>query len=476
MGRDQSRVLMCAVASLVLIAAGALVMDWYVLTLDGAVERVTIDLRSVHVCNVEHVCQGRGFSTLPGMFPTLAIVTLWSSLGFAALVAFQAGARLLTGSAYESFTSLGYMLALMAISLVVATAYLFGPEPQSVVQVMGSRLSLSLHRSSAPVVLIAGLAAGFAAVYLAIAAESSDLDATYKPVTIPPPLAGAGMASENRTRTGTLPPLTREGTGAMRMMRESTGAVRTGHGTQPPRSREPTGITRPERPATEPPRPRDSTGVHGARSEPRTREPTGLHSAHPAAPRTHEPTGVLYGLRPTEAPRTLTGVHRTRPSTDPSLSYTQPGIGPLSGTRAKSGPLPPMPEHLRNRLHYVALTAELTGGGIDARREDGLSRLVLWRDVVGVVVRRMPPVYDGAAFVDIVSTTGSTLRIVPWTRLTGELIEGEGDARPRAIVEHVMARCPGAKVDPATRQFLDSGEPAQLPDLDTLRAHDDRLA
>jgi hypothetical protein len=44
------------------------------------------------------------------------------------------------------------------------------------------------------------------------------------------------------------------------------------------------------------------------------------------------------------------------------------------------------------------------------------------------------------------------------------------------VVEHVVARCPTARLDPATRQFLDSGEPAQLPDLDTLRAHDARLA
>jgi len=101
---------------------------------------------------------------------------------------------------------------------------------------------------------------------------------------------------------------------------------------------------------------------------------------------------------------------------------------------------------------------------------------VLWRDVVGVVARRLPPVYDSAAFVDIVSTAGSTLRIVPWTRLTGELVDAAGDDRPRAVIEHVLARCPNARLDPATQHFLDTGEPAQLPDLDTLRAHDDRLA
>jgi hypothetical protein len=88
----------------------------------------------------------------------------------------------------------------------------------------------------------------------------------------------------------------------------------------------------------------------------------------------------------------------------------------------------------------------------------------------------MPPAYDGATFVDIVSTAGSTLRIVPWTRLTGELLEPEGEDRPRAVIERVISKCPGAKLDPATRQFLDTGEAAQLPDLETLRAHDARLA
>jgi hypothetical protein len=165
------------------------------------------------------------------------------------------------------------------------------------------------------------------------------------------------------------------------------------------------------------------------------------------------------------------GMFREQTGTLRVPGATDPGIA-----RTKTGPLPPIPEHLRNRLRYVALTAEVTGGGIDARREDGLSRLVLWRDVVGVVARRMPPAYDGAAFVDIVSTAGSTLRIVAWTRLTGELVEVDVNARPRAVVEHVVAHCPGVRLDRATQMFLDSGEPAQLPDLDTLRAHDERLA
>ncbi|TMQ10399.1 MAG: hypothetical protein E6J91_26845 [Deltaproteobacteria bacterium] len=406
--------LICAVASLTLIAAGALVMDWYVLTLDGLTEKVAIDLRSVHAC-VDHVCMTKPLALLSGMFPTLSAVTLWSSLGFAVLVAFQAGARILTGTAYDSFTKLGYMLSLMAISLAVATAYMFGPEPQSVTIAIASRIDLSLQRTWAPLTLIVGLIAGFAAIYLAVAADSSDLGATYKPVTVNPDAALHG-----RARPPTVPPA---------IARQQTGISRTAGA------------------------PRDQAGPGRAHptTEPSRREQTGLR----AAPSSSEP------------PREQTGLLRSRPATDPSLTHTQPGIGPAAGVRPRSGPLPPAPEHLRNRLQYVALTAELTGGGIDARREDGLSRLVLWRDVVGVVVRRMPPAYDGAAFVDIVSTAGSTLRIVPWTRLSGEPLDGDGDDRPRAVVEHVLARCP---------DIIDSGEPAQLPDLDTLRAHDDRLA
>ncbi|HMG23311.1 MAG TPA: hypothetical protein VK607_18380, partial [Kofleriaceae bacterium] len=196
------RMLICAAASLALVSAGALFMDWYRLTLDGvgAVNRVAIDLRSVHACGIDSQCVSRGLTRLPGMFPTLATVTLWSSLAFAVLVAFQAGARLFTGSAHDAFTKIGYMLALMAISLAVATAYLFGPEPQGVSLAVASRIVIALHRTWAPLTLIAGIAAGFAAIYLAVARESSDLEAAYKPVTIPP-----ALALEARARRASFP-------------------------------------------------------------------------------------------------------------------------------------------------------------------------------------------------------------------------------------------------------------------------------
>ena len=146
---------------------------------------------------------------------------------------------------------------------------------------------------------------------------------------------------------------------------------------------------------------------------------------------------------------------------------------------AKPRTAPPATSALRGKLRYATALAEVTAAGIEARGEDGSDRLVLWRDVVGVVARRLPAEvpYDGTPFVDIVSTAGSTLRLLPWTRLTGATVEGDGDGRARALVQLVVARCPAVQLDPATRRFLAGPEPAaQLRDAATLAAHDEQLA
>jgi hypothetical protein len=426
MGRDRMRVLLCAIASIALIIAGALVMDWYRLSITTLMPdmpgggKVAIDLRNLHVCH-QHGCVTTSISPMPGMFPTLATVTLWSSLGFAALVAFQAGTRVLTGAAADSFTKVGYMLALLAISLAVATAYLFGPEDQGPITDVAAKMGISLPRTWAPLTLIAGLAAGFAALYMTVAPESSDLGAAYMPVTVTPPPDG-------RPRTSSIPLPT-----ALARPRSTTGAPLIA-------------------------RPRSATG----------------------APPVAGATGLGLGSSPALA-RAPSDAGHAIATPIPRISGSNPGIVPPADlmpaiTRARTGSIPALPAHLRNRLQYLAITAEITAGGIDARREDGTARLVLWRDVVGVVVRRMPPAYDNATFVDIISTAGSTLRIAPWTRLTGEPIEGQDAERPRGVIERVIARCPAARLDRATRQFLDTGEVAQLPDLETLQAHDGRLA
>jgi hypothetical protein len=190
MGRDQTRVLICAIASLVMIVAATLVMDWYRVAFDAGGDElnriaIAIDLRTLRTCTAVRVCTTTPLSPLPGMFPTLAAVTLWSSLGFAALVGFQAGVRLLTGNANDAIAKLGYMFALTAISIAVATAYLFGPETEGPSLQLATNMGMALNRTWAPATLIVGLIAGFATLYMAVAPESSsDLGDTYKPVTL----------------------------------------------------------------------------------------------------------------------------------------------------------------------------------------------------------------------------------------------------------------------------------------------------
>ena len=145
-------------------------------------------------------------------------------------------------------------------------------------------------------------------------------------------------------------------------------------------------------------------------------------------------------------------------------------------------PTMPIPPLVKGKLSYSVLSAEITRGGIDARREDGSTVLIMWRDVVGVVARRLPTTLLGTTFVDVVSTAGQTLRFLPWSRLTGALLEeielsADDSERARMIAKLVAERCMDSQLDPATRAFVEgSGPAAQLPDVQTLATHDDRLA
>ena len=137
------------------------------------------------------------------------------------------------------------------------------------------------------------------------------------------------------------------------------------------------------------------------------------------------------------------------------------------------------PEAVRGTINYAVVSAELVGAGINARREDGLAKLIAWGDIVGIVARRLPagPPYDGATFVDLVSTAGATLRILPWTQIKGLELKGTPAARARGLVNIVAAQSLDAKLDTATKLFADSeGQATQLPDAAALAAHDQRLA
>jgi hypothetical protein len=76
-----------------------------------------------------------------------------------------------------------------------------------------------------------------------------------------------------------------------------------------------------------------------------------------------------------------------------------------------------------------------------------------------------------------VSVSGATLRILPWTQITGAPIHGEGEERARGLVQLIAAHCLDAKLDRWTKVFADgTGHAAQLQTVKMLAAHDERLA
>jgi len=179
------------------------------------------------------------------------------------------------------------------------------------------------------------------------------------------------------------------------------------------------------------------------------------------------------------------------PSAEPTdATPALPDVGITIRTKPPSVAPPPMMasvasalglahDPLRDRAKYAVTTAKISSAGIDASRIDGLTKLVRWADIVGIVARRFPPhtPYDGAHFVDIVSSAGATLRILPSTDLTGHTFVSDPVERAREIVNLFAAQALDAKLDSATKVFANgTSKAAQLKDETTLGAHDARLA
>jgi hypothetical protein len=131
----------------------------------------------------------------------------------------------------------------------------------------------------------------------------------------------------------------------------------------------------------------------------------------------------------------------------------------------------------REAINYAVSSLELAEPGIEAIREDGTRLVIQWNHVVGLVARRLPPTAgDDVIALDVVSVPGATVRVVPWTRIIGAEIAGSPQVRARRLIELVLGRCPGAKLDGGTRGFVDGQSALQIPDAETMAEHDRRLA
>ncbi len=365
MGKDRARVLAWALGSVVLILAATLVLDWFRAKVEvgiPGVDSIAIDLRSLHTCVPQGPCVSVALSTLQGTgnYPRAAQAAFFGGLVLCAFVGWAVVVRLRGGELPERYARLGYLIGVLCFIDAAFAAYVFGPESQGL-----ETISVTVHRTWAPMAMLIGCAGAVVAIYVSAHASSTDDAGTYKPVQLPLPVA----------------------------------------------------VARPVPPAMRHAMPLDT----------------------PPAP-----VPAVQSAPEIALPRTITA-----------------------------------PAELRGKLSFAVVTAEISYAGLEARREDGVVKTIAWREVVGAVARRLPPdpPYEGATFVDVVSTAGSTLRVLPWTRLTGEALAGTGEVRARALVQLIVARCPESQLDPLTRKFADDAKPAaQLPDAATLAAHDERLA
>jgi len=193
----------------------------------------------------------------------------------------------------------------------------------------------------------------------------------------------------------------------------------------------------------------------------------------------------IVETRRLRTPRDSGLVIRTRtPTASPPLKPTPapepaPTATPLPRKRAPSAePVPPIPPALRGKISYTVTKLSLSAAGIEAVRENGTPVTVFWAEITSVVARTLPPAspYDGYTFVDIVSSTGKTMRLLPWTEVDGDLIAGQDVDRARSFVRLAAQRSPQAQFDEATSTFLIAMIPATpLADAAALAAHDRRV-
>ncbi len=447
----------------------------------GGLTEIALDLRSVSRCLGNSACDSAPMSSFRGVYAALSALTFYGSCALGLMVFYVAIRRLLNGRPSDGLVKLGYIGAVACFFAAGVTGYLFQPEAAGSHSTSAGMVSVMLTRTWAPALLLAGDAFAFVAFHLA-AAESG-----HRLAPLDEPIASSAPRLMQAPRPQSVP-------GKLAV---------AAAGTPPTTGTTPGGVNGTGLRSVEQPSPTRSDNVSAIRPAARDRQATerpGVDEARPSPPAAATPTDSHPA--PSMEELLLVGDGEDNPAIEDAIAQLR--IEPLTGSFGIATPehrsdpsvvetretvastQPPAAAAsfvgLRGKLNFATVEATLSGSGIDARREDGVVKVVAWEDVVGVVARRLPPAspYDGETFVDVVSNAGSTLRILPWTQLTGDdLYSGSSNAieRARAFVQLVASRCPSAQVDSATRTFLGGrGLAAQLPTEDLLAQHDDRLS
>lgn len=482
MSRHQVRLLLCSAASIGLVAGALLVVDWFRIEVDGT--RVDIGTYSARACTAGGSCEPLDLAEL-GPYRVLALGAFVSGLLLGLLVLVQCGMSVFTGATSKIASRIGYTIGSIAFLCAFGAGYLFSPDPPDVVNVMG----IAVERTFAPLMLLAGSMLGVLAVREAQLEQVSDEVGEYKPIVVAGDGEGGGPS---RQRATTETPREPAPVAPTRARTSSSGPIdveaRLGGAPLSIKIRPPLPEPVPVPPDQIPVAPESGLVIRkknpSAAPRSRTTPPAFGSGGRPRAssgltPPEAMPSIALYDVDP--------GIRDPDATPVPSQLPVHPAEGEArSGLAAAGEPVvsraftpPDKPPALRGKLNYAVDMATLTSLGITARRENGTTKHVGWDDIIGIIARRLPaePPYDGITFVDLVSTAGSTLRFLPWTRLDGAPLRGEGEERVRSFVQLIAARCLDAKLDSFTKVFADgAGHAAQLPNATTLAAHDDKLA
>lgn len=510
MGMRQLRLLLCAAVGLGLMIFTLFMTEWFRISMQGlgamGVTEFVIDLRSASACLINGTCDSVPMSRFQGVYSTVSALTFYGNCGLALILTYEVIRHLLGGRASDGLAKLGYIAAVACFCATAAAGYLFQPEAATSNAQSAGIISVTVTRSWAPALLLAADVLAFIALHLAVAEERPRVVA----------MQGSMASASNRLQQslGALsspspspPPFARSETG----QRTATGFDRSGSRTtaRPGYStREPaTGAAadRPSPSTTAAPKPRASAVAIARAASPQLEAELRVAESQslPAAGADDSSMApAASNLAPSMEELVLVGEGDDNPAIEDAIAQLriEPLVSSLSHIAAEPTPTAAVPQirealpstpppvltspstALRGKLNFATVEVTISGTGIDAKREDGTTKAVAWDDVVGVVARRLPTAtpYDGETFVDVVSMAGSTLRIVPWTQLSGDDLYNDGGnaiERARAFVQLVASKCPSAQVDSATRSFLGGrGLAAQLPTTDLLAQHDERLS
>lgn len=176
MSRHQIRLLLCSAASVALIVGALFVLEWFRIDLGSA--QIAIDLRHARMCTPPGPCTTVGLGRMTGFYPVIAGVAFWCALPLALLVLGQCAARVMTGSASVIANRLGYVLGSAAFLAAFGAGYLFGPEPDTMFDVMGV---IGVRTFAAPM-LLTGILFGMLALRYALSEELEEGE--YRPIIV----------------------------------------------------------------------------------------------------------------------------------------------------------------------------------------------------------------------------------------------------------------------------------------------------